>query len=123
MKIVKPNFMQLITLCTQFGWHSKPLEDWFRVNVEPYEIYDPKLAVEVDCQKYSMPGFKTSWFSRKKLDKPTHTALLINITPVEADSPELLLKELLDHIESISVSGFGVRELMDRARKVLDEKK
>lgn len=65
----------------------------------------------------------TQWFTEKQIDKihgldwANHTALLVNIEPIEQDSAAKILRDLIEAAESLRQPN---PSLSDRARKLLE---
>lgn len=53
---------------------------------------------------------------------PTHKGVLISITPIEQDSAESLLKELIAETDSWGRSPDKFEEIKNRAKKLLENK-
>lgn len=93
---------------------QKQFENWWHREVEPI---NKMLSEGVEVTGCVPPGEKETLWSHKGISKDTHKALLINIQPIEKDTPEKVLR---DWLKCSGESYEYIKELELRAKKVLD---
>lgn len=80
-------------------------------------------AIEVTGGDYSGNGW--AMFEKKPHLTParghTHRALLIGVEPIEKDSAEKVLKDLINWLDIPEMLSKNTRQLIDRAKRVLGE--
>lgn len=87
------------------------------------------LAKGVKVSGYIEPEYQSHHFSNGQFGfngKETHTAILLNIEPIEQDSERKVLEDLVRYQNSLDEQGVrcsdAIPELSSRARKLLEKK-
>ena len=119
--IEKPDWKRFFCYGTTKQENIKHLDNWFKNCVEPAnELIRNGVEVNVLCLNPHMP---TSCFKTVPNDEDaTHKALLINIEPIEQDSYEKLVRDIVDMDDVLKHDTFGYAlrgDHLKRAKKLL----
>lgn len=98
--------------------HESELDYWWDTKVQPkINAHNAELErmLEGSVELFNRPGLDGIW-NKAKSKSATHRAWLIGIEPIEKDTPEQLLRRLLDDPDN------NVKPIYhDKAKKVLDD--